>query len=64
MGPGPYWAPSRPYHLTSLETPFDRPAVPNRPSSPPPLPHGQSVAVANDLNREKIDGLGGFTVYG
>jgi predicted homoserine dehydrogenase-like protein len=69
MGPGPYWALYRPYHLTSLETPHSiaRAVLRNETviaTTTPPT--AESVAVAKrDLNEgEKIDGLGGFTVYG
>ncbi len=69
MGPGPYWALYRPYHLTSLETPIsiaravihgDTTVATDRP------PTAETVAVAKrDLRAgENIDGLGGFTTYG
>jgi predicted homoserine dehydrogenase-like protein len=69
MGPGPYWSLYRPYHLTSLETPFtiarmalwgETISATDRP------PTAESVAVAKkDLKEgETIDGLGGFCVYG
>ena len=69
MGPGPYWSLYRPYHLTSLETPFtvarmvlwgETISATDRP------PTAESVAVAKkDLSAgDTIDGLGGFSVYG
>ena len=69
MGPGPYWALYRPYHLTSLETPHSiARAVLRRETvvATTAPPTAESVAVAKrDLREgEQIDGLGGFTVYG
>ncbi len=69
MGDGPYWALYRPYHLTSLETPIsiaravisgDTTVATDSP------PTAETVAVAKrDLEAgERIDGLGGFSVYG
>lgn len=69
MGPGPYWALYRPYHLTSLETPIsiaravmwgDTTVATDRP------PTAETVATAKRALRagETIDGLGGFTTYG
>lgn len=69
MGPGPYWALYRPYHLTSLETPIsiaravihgDTTVATDRP------PTAETVTVAKrDLHAgETIDSLGGFTIYG
>jgi predicted homoserine dehydrogenase-like protein len=69
MGPGPYWSLYRPYHLTSLETPFtvarmllwgETISATDRP------PTAETVAVAKkDLRAgDTIDGLGGFSVYG
>jgi predicted homoserine dehydrogenase-like protein len=69
MGDGPYWALYRPYHLTSLETPIsiaravisgDTTVATDTP------PTAETVAVAKrDLEAgERIDGLGGFSVYG
>jgi predicted homoserine dehydrogenase-like protein len=69
MGDGPYWSLYRPYHLTSLETPFtvarmvlwgETISATDRP------PTAETVAVAKtDLHAgDTIDGLGGFSVYG
>jgi predicted homoserine dehydrogenase-like protein len=69
MGPGPYWALYRPYHLTSLETPIsiaravmhgDTTVATDRP------PTAETVTVAKRTLRagETIDGLGGFAAYG
>jgi predicted homoserine dehydrogenase-like protein len=69
MGQGPYWSLYRPYHLTSLETPFtvarmllwgETISATDRP------PTAETVAVAKKdlLSGETIDGLGGFAVYG
>ncbi len=69
VGPGPYWALYRPYHLTSLETPIsiakavlrgETTLATDRP------PSAETVAVAKKPLRsgEIIDGIGGFCVYG
>src|SRR5690606_15435435 len=68
-GHGPYWSLYRPYHLANLETPLsiaravlygDTTLATDRP------PVCETVAAAKrDLRAgERIDGLGGFTVYG
>lgn len=69
MGQGPYWALYRPYHLTSLETPISiaRAVLKGETTiatDNPPV--AETIAVAKrDLKAgEKIDVLGGFTVYG
>lgn len=69
MGPGPNWALYRPYHLTSLETPYSiASAVLSGETTVatdiPPV--NETVAFAKrDLKAgESIDSLGGFTVYG
>lgn len=69
MGPGPYWALYRPYHLTSLETPISiaRAVLLNMTTGSTNLaPVCETVTFAKrDLKAgEKIDALGGFTVYG
>lgn len=69
MGPGPYWALYRPYHLTSLETPISiaRAALYGQTTIATDIPPVcETVAYAKkDLKAgEKIDALGGFTVYG
>ena len=69
VGKGPYWALYRPYHLTSLETPIsiakavlrgETTLATDRP------PSAETVTVAKKALRagEKIDGIGGFCVYG
>jgi len=69
MGPGPYWALYRPYHLTSLETPMSiaKAVLLGFTSGATDLtPVCETVAYAKrDLKAgETIDGLGGFMVYG
>jgi predicted homoserine dehydrogenase-like protein len=69
MGPGPYWALYRPYHLTSLETPIsiaravlhgDTTVATDRP------PTAETVTFAKRPLKagETIDALGGFSAYG
>jgi predicted homoserine dehydrogenase-like protein len=68
MGEGPNWVLYRPYHLTSLETPLSvARAVLNREPTIQPR-HGLVTEVLTIAKRtlragEKIDGIGGFTVY-
>ena len=68
MGEGPNWVLYRPYHLTSLETPLSvARAVLNHESTIQPT-HGLVTEVLTVAKRplragEKIDGIGGFTVY-
>ncbi len=69
MGPGPYWAIYRPYHLTSLETPISilRAVLKNETSIATDIkPVAETITVAKkDLKAgDTIDTLGGFTVYG
>jgi predicted homoserine dehydrogenase-like protein len=70
MGPGPNYVLYRPYHLTSLETPLTvaRAAIYNEPTIIPMdgEPIAETITVAKrDLKAgEKLDGIGGFTVYG
>ncbi|NOY55291.1 MAG: NAD(P)-dependent oxidoreductase [Actinobacteria bacterium] len=69
MGPGPYWALYRPYHLTSLETPvwIARAAIMGETTlatDAPPTAEAITVAKRPLEAGETIDGLGGFTVYG
>jgi predicted homoserine dehydrogenase-like protein len=69
MGPGPYWALYRPYHLTSLETPVSiaRAVLNNETTIATDIhPVCETVTYAKkDLKAgDKIDALGGFTVYG
>ncbi len=69
MGPGPYWALYRPYHLTSLETPISiaRAVLLNMTTAATDItPVCETVTYAKrDLKAgEQIDALGGFTVYG
>ncbi|GAC1536948.1 MAG: hypothetical protein NVS2B7_06970 [Herpetosiphon sp.] len=68
MGDGPNWVLYRPYHLTSLETPLSvARAVLNHEATIQPT-HGLIAEVLTVAKRplragEKIDGIGGFTVY-
>lgn len=69
MGQGPCWALYRPYHLTSLETPISiaRAVLKGETTIATDLPPVAETATAakRDLKAgEKIDALGGFTVYG
>jgi predicted homoserine dehydrogenase-like protein len=68
MGPGPYYAFYRPYHLASIEAPLTvARAVLDRVSTLEPVARmAEVVAVAKrDLREgERIDGIGGSTVYG
>lgn len=68
-GHGDYWALYRPYHLANLETPISvvRAAVYGEVTLATDRPFvAETIAYAKrDLNPgDKIDGLGGFTVYG
>ncbi len=69
MGPGPNYILYRPYHLTSLETPLSvARAYLNKSATIAPW-HGlqaETVATAKkDLQPgDRLDGIGGFTVYG
>ena len=69
LGPGPYWALYRPYHLTSLETPVSiaRAVLMNETTiatDHPPVCETVSYAKKDLHAGELIDSLGGFTVYG
>lgn len=69
MGPGPYWALYRPYHLTSLETPFwmARAALFGETTAAtfnPPTAETITVAKKDLRSGDVIDGLGGYSVYG
>jgi predicted homoserine dehydrogenase-like protein len=69
MGPGPYYALYRPYHLTSLETPISiaRAVLKGETTIATDIPPvAETVAVAKkDLKAgDTLDSLGGFTVYG
>jgi predicted homoserine dehydrogenase-like protein len=68
MGPGPYYAFYRPYHLASLEAPLTvARAVLDRVSTLAPVAwNAEVVATAKrDLKPgDRIDGIGGATVYG
>lgn len=69
MGNGPNWVLYRPYHLTSLETPLSvARAVLNHEATIAPA-HGMVAEVTTVAKRalragERIDGIGGYTVYG
>jgi predicted homoserine dehydrogenase-like protein len=69
MGPGPYWALYRPYHLASLETPLSvaRAVLYGEPTIVPRYqPVAETVTVAKrDLPvGHQIDGIGGADVFG
>lgn len=69
VGAGPYWALYRPYHLTSLETPISIAKAVLRGETTlatDRTPSAETVTVAKKTLRsgEKIDGIGGFCVYG
>jgi len=69
MGPGPYWALYRPYHLTSLETPISiaRAAIYSDTTIATDLPPtAETVAVAKQPLQpgETLDGIGGHGTYG
>jgi predicted homoserine dehydrogenase-like protein len=68
MGEGPYYSFYRPYHLASVEAPLSvAEAVLDRtPSLAPTVWNAEVVAVAKrDLRAgERVDGIGGSTVYG
>lgn len=70
MGEGPNYVLYRPYHLTSLETPLTvaKAVLDNEPTIIPMdgKPTAETIAIAKkDLKAgEKLDGIGGFTVYG
>ena len=69
VGPGPYWALYRPYHLANLETPISIiRAVINRATTIATLtpPTAETVTYAKRALKagEHIDSLGGYTVYG
>lgn len=69
MGPGPYWALYRPYHLTSLETPISiaRAVLKGETTIAtdiPPVCETVTYAKRDLKPGDTIDSLGGFTVYG
>lgn len=69
MGEGPNYILYRPYHLTSLETPISiaRAAIHKLPTiAPIDKPICETVTIAKkDLKvGERLDGIGGYTVYG
>lgn len=69
MGPGPNYILYRPYHLTSLETPISiaRAAIHGLPTiAPMGKPICETITIAKrDLKiGERLDGIGGYTVYG
>ncbi len=68
-GTGKYWALYRPYHLANLETPITvAKAVLNREVTlatyQPPVAETVAVAKRDLQPGEKLDALGGFTMYG
>jgi len=69
MGPGPYWSLYRPYHLTSIETPYwiARAVLMGETTlatDSPPTAESITAAKRHLEAGEKIDALGGYTVYG
>ena len=69
VGTGPYWALYRPYHLTSLETPISIAKAVLRGETTlatdlPPSAETVTVTKKPLRSGEKIDGIGGFCVYG
>lgn len=69
VGDGPYWALYRPYHLTSLETPVSIAKMVLRGETTlatdiPPTAETITIAKKDLRSGEKIDGIGGFCVYG
>lgn len=69
VGEGPYWALYRPYHLTSLETPISIAKAVLRDETTlatdrPPSAETVTVAKKELRSGERIDGIGGFGVYG
>ena len=69
MGPGPNYVLYRPYHLTSLETPLSAAmaVIDHQPTIVPlGAPVAETITVAKkDMKAgERLDGIGGFTVYG
>lgn len=69
VGNGPYWALYRPYHLTSLETPISIAKAVLRGETTlatdrPPSAETITVAKKSLRSEDKIDGIGGFSVYG
>lgn len=70
MGSGPNYVLYRPYHLCSLETPLTaaRAYIYNEPTIVPmggkPVAETITIAKKDMKVGEKLDGIGGFTVYG
>jgi len=70
MGSGPNYVLYRPYHLCSLETPLTaaRAYIYNEPTIVPmdgkPVAETITMAKKDMKAGEKLDGIGGFTVYG
>ncbi|TCP54027.1 putative homoserine dehydrogenase-like protein [Tamaricihabitans halophyticus] len=68
MGDGPYYSFYRPYHLASVEAPLSvaEAVLDGNPSLAPTAWNAEVVATAKrDLHKgERIDGIGGETVYG
>ncbi len=69
VGEGPYWALYRPYHLTSLETPLSIAKAVLRGETTlatdrPPSAEAITIAKKDLRSGERIDGIGGFCVYG
>jgi len=68
MGPGPYYAFYRPYHLASIEAPLSvaEAVLDRRPGLAPIAWNAEVLAVAKRelVAGAQIDGIGGETVYG
>ncbi len=69
LGPGPYWALYRPYHLANIETPLSvAQAVLLKQTTlapqGPPVAETTTVAKRDLHTGEVLDGLGGTTVHG
>src|SRR5690606_11310306 len=68
MGEGPYFLLHRPFHLCSLETAASvaRAALDRLPTIVQTGHHAETVAVAKQPLKagQRLDGIGGFTVYG
>jgi predicted homoserine dehydrogenase-like protein len=69
LGPGPYWALYRPYHLANIETPLSvAQAVLLKQTTlapqGPPVAETTTVAKRDLRTGEVLDGLGGTTVHG
>ncbi len=69
LGPGPYWALYRPYHLANIETPLSvaQAVIYNQATlapQGPPVAETTTVAKRDLFPGDVLDGLGGTMVYG